>query len=108
MSTLNERMAFDHVIEIKDDGSIVDRSDIYAPEITISSIGDDVPDGWELLTGWTGQYGYNGPHMHSSEFIGGGLEAHIRETPGVYVAVNPWDMDSDEPSDTWVIARKIA
>jgi hypothetical protein len=43
--------------------------------------------GWTLLSGFTGQDGYNGPVMHASEYVGGGLERHIRETPGYYVVL---------------------
>jgi len=46
-----------------------------------------IPEGWELLSGFSGQYSYSGPIMHNSEFVGGGLERHILETPGYWVAV---------------------
>lgn len=63
---------------------------------------DGVPDGWELVNGYSGQHGYAGPVMHPSEFIGGAMAAHVMETPGVYVAVivdhypDP-EVDGDEP-----------
>lgn len=62
--------------------------------------GDDhsLADGWELLTGFTGQYGYSGPAMHSSEYIGGGLERHIRRTPGLYTVLYG--------DQAWYIAHK--
>ena len=28
-----------------------------------------IPSGWELVSGLTGQYGYSGPLMHSSEYM---------------------------------------
>jgi hypothetical protein len=50
--------------------------------------------------------------MHNSEFIGGGLERLILETPGYYVAVyctwTPED-DADEDEDTvegWAVAYR--
>ena len=51
--------------------------------------GDDhsLETGWELLTGFTGQYSYNGPGMHPSEYIGGGLARHISSTPGLYAVL---------------------
>lgn len=33
--------------------------------------------GWELETGWTGQYSYHGPCMHPSEYVGGALAQHV-------------------------------
>lgn len=41
--------------------------------------------------------------MHQSEFIGGGMEEHIRETPGLWVALVNHSDDS-EP-DSWAVAR---
>lgn len=80
---LNERMEFDHVIEILDDGSVIDRNDLHAPEFHESEIYDT---DWSIY----GEY-------HDSEFIGGGLERTLLERPGVYVCVvNYWDNDDDE------------
>src|SRR5262245_35140668 len=67
-------------------------SGIYAPEVYHDDVHDMLIDGilhaeslwWEALTGYTGQYGYRGPVMHASEFVGGRLERDIRATPGVY------------------------
>lgn len=110
--TLNDLMEFDHVIEVHEDGTISEPQGIYAPEML-----DDELDrqGWTLLTGWTGQYGYAGPTMHASEYIGGALERHIRETPGVYVAIVAYASadESIEESDGnpvdagWAIARQV-
>lgn len=88
---LNEIMEFDHVIMVAEDGTISEPRDIHIyAELNVNSAGTDefdMSEGWTLLSGFTGQYSYNGPVMHSSEFIGGGLERHIRETPGYYVAL---------------------
>jgi len=88
---LNDIMQFDHVVMVAEDGTITDRLDIYCDaELNVMTNGEDdfyLPTGWELLKGFTGQYGYNGPVMHSSEYVGGGLERHIRETPGYYVVL---------------------
>lgn len=91
---LNDLMQFDHIVKVGPDGAVSD-GDISAYFELSTYKGDDgewhenfqLPDGWELLRGFTGQYSYNGPVMHPSEFIGGGLERHIRETPGYYVAL---------------------
>jgi hypothetical protein len=64
-----------------------------------------------LLDGFSGQYGYSGPIMHPSEFIGGGMERHIRETPGLYVAVVVTDLDVDDGDDDavgWAVAYREA
>ena len=124
---LREIMEFDHVIRVHEDGSIT-HPDVYAPEVYMDATWDEHGDahtsdqdnrdminhlktqGWEVLTGWTGQYGYNGPIMHESEFIGGKLADHIRETPGVYVRlaveITPPDEDSESESIGWIVARK--
>ena len=79
-------MDFDHVICVSP-GRTVNTSPeymVYAPSML-----DDALDSaqWTLITGRTGQYGYNGPTFHNSEYIGGGLADFILDTPGYYVAV---------------------
>lgn len=85
MAELNDIMEFDHVIEVRDDGSIISRPDLTAPSLWDNQL--DSPSEWELLDGYSGQDRYSGPIMHDSEFIAGGMERDIRDTPGVYVAV---------------------
>lgn len=83
---LNSAMEFDHPIRVHADGRLTDDvPGIYAPEVAADD--DDDIGGWTLLRGYTGQYGYNGPHMHASEYIGGRLARDILDTPGIYVAV---------------------
>ena len=60
--------------------------------------------GWTPLTGFTGQHGYNGPVMHPSEYIGGGLARHILDTPGQY-AVATVD-DDDGEAYGWVVMHR--
>jgi hypothetical protein len=119
---LNERMEFDHVIRIHDDGLAEDvyGEGIYAPELSIdcddegqiSTADDDamwhdaLEQGWVLLTGHTGQWGYKGPLMHSSEYVGGGLERAIRDTPGYYVCVAINDRLGNAAG--WVVAFREA
>jgi hypothetical protein len=109
--SLNDLMEFDHPIRVHEDGTISEPTGIYAPEVydgeTLKA--PLVEPGWELVNGFSGQYGYSGPVMHPSEFIGGRLEDRIRETPGVYVVVEVRDGDEypgGEPVG-WAVARKI-
>lgn len=106
MKTLSDIMEFDHVIEVHEDGSITDRSDLYAPVLID---GEMVSDRWELLAGYSGQDRYSGPIMHESEFIGGGMEHEIRNTPGVYVAIIAESSVEDESNEStpegWAVAR---
>jgi hypothetical protein len=103
-------MDFDHVIEVTAAGEIIDRPDIYAPDLHDSELEGT---GWSLLNGFSGQDRYSGPIMHASEYIGGGLERFIRENPGIYVSLVDYpicdddceycDGDGCEP-DGWAIA----
>lgn len=91
--SLNETMSFDHVVRVLEDGTVVDGRGPYM-EVSMYK-GDDgqwhdefsLPEGWALMTGYSGQQSYSGPVMHSSEFIGGGMERDILGTPGLYVAM---------------------
>lgn len=105
---LNDLMSFDHVIRVHEDGAITEPTGIYAPEVYDEGGPSPVVsgDGWSLLNGYSGQYGYAGPVMHASEYIGGGLERDIRETPGYYVAVVVESLD-DEPAG-WAVAYREA
>lgn len=114
MSSLDETMEFDHVIQVHADGSITDApNNLYAPDLYD---GELQGDGWEFFTtGYSGQYGYNGPIMHNSEYIGGGLERDILAQPGYYVSVvcywTPED-ESDEAAENaiegWAVAYRPA
>jgi hypothetical protein len=70
--------------------------------------------GWELVTGYTGQYGYAGPVFHSSEYIGGGLADLIAAADDEDVPSRVWwavgvvsSPDADEPAG-WVLAYRDA
>jgi hypothetical protein len=120
--TLNDIMTFDQVIRVHPDGTIEDSvPGVDAPQLYMDTVDDEcgsiLPEheadyikqaegqGWEILSGWTGQYGYSGICMHASEFVGGGLEDHIRETPGLYVVLTVDTDDEDGPTE-WVIAYR--
>ena len=83
---LASAMDFDHVIRVLP-GRVIEThpaQTLYAPEMLDDEIDSDQ---WTVLTGFTGQYGYAGPTLHSSEYIGGGLAEYILDTPGLYVAI---------------------
>ena len=92
---LNSVMEFEHVIRVAADGTVTDspysvgsRDAYFDLNVTADGVDEfDMSEGWELLKGFTGQHGYNGPVMHSSEYIGGGMARDILETPGDYVAL---------------------
>ena len=120
-SRLNEIMDFDHPVLIGPDGSVHDGLEgVYAPDLVMETDDDgQILDqherdyitaarnqGWELLSGWTGQHLYRGPVMHASEFVGGALADHISETPGTYVVFTV-ECDQDSGPAGWAVARKI-
>jgi hypothetical protein len=86
---LNDLKEVDHVIVVDFDGSVTDAPDgIYAPTLAEEHVwGDPHGPRWQLMGGYTGQYGYRGPIMHPSEFIGGRLARDIMAQPGYYAAV---------------------
>lgn len=98
MFDLNTVMEFDHIIQVDSDGNAYDaqlsQAPVYAPSAEDDPEHDVLLDGepwkdskWSLMTGYTGQYGYNGPVMHASEFIGGSMAEFILSNPGLYVAI---------------------
>jgi len=119
---LNELMSFGHVVRSDGAGTVIEAGEVAGPEILMVDIDKngqaDDPDltwdwsEWTLLRGFTGQYGYHGPIMHESEFIGGGLERHIRENAGYYVAVivdgYPPDDNAESVPVGWAVAFKDA
>lgn len=100
--TLSEIMDFDHVIEVHPDGTITEPKGVYGPELFDDEITSSDSE-WTLLDGFSGQYRYSGPMMHQSEYIGGGLERHIRSNPGQYVALVNYTADDSEP-ESWAVA----
>jgi hypothetical protein len=108
---LNTIMEFDHVIYVDNDGTVSDGlPELYAPELYVDEDGNDIfeagDDGWTLMDGYSGQYGYSGPVMHPSEFIGGRLAEDILERPGWYVAIVAETLGDDETEPAgWAVAR---
>ena len=106
---LSNRMDFDHVVYVDANGVVSDANDVHPYfELYVDEYGRDdftIEPGWELMSGYTGQYGYSGPVMHPSEFIGGTLAYDILNTPGYYVALTVSDYSGEVIG--WAIARKV-
>lgn len=107
---LNDVMEFDHVVRVHDDGTVSDSDthDIWAPDLSDDELDEyshieSQPKGWRLMNGYSGQYGYSGPLMHQSEFIGGRMARDIMATPGLYVALVNDPADDSEPTE-WAVA----
>lgn len=118
---LNHAMEFDRVMMVAENGAVTFPAGIYGPELNAMSDNDGshLPETdadlqrqaesyrggpWFLETGWTGQYRYSGPCMHSSEYIGGAMAEYILETPGYWVALIVQEDDFD--SESWALAHK--
>jgi hypothetical protein len=94
----------DHVFLIEDGAVIDDDGTEYAPCVYHDSATDITidGDGWRCFTGLTGQYGYHGAVMHSSEFIGSEIAELLAEEPlgtlfaVVVVNVLPGDREDHE------------
>lgn len=82
---VGDLMDFDHVIRVNEDGTVSHNiQDVHAPSLLDDAL--DSPE-WKLFDGHSGQYGYSGPIMHNSEFIGVGLGTVILSEPGYYVTL---------------------
>lgn len=105
--TLNSRVEFDSPFRITDDYRLTDApADIHAPS---SYDGELDGSAWEYWShGYTGQYGYRGPIMHSSEILAGRMARDLLSAPGIYavVADEDSDDDSDEPNG-WAVVRHV-
>lgn len=114
--TLDDILSFDSPpVRVNSDGTLTEVRDVYSPESFAADGADDETDiltparlaGWEVLTGYSGQHGYNGPVMHPSEFIGEGLARAILSTPGVYAVASVDDVEDDGYPIGWVVLRKV-
>jgi hypothetical protein len=127
--SLNDIMEFDHVIQVLEDGTILDEVEgVWAPEIHSDAEWDEYGDahvsdanerdlvtyvrtqGWDLFQGRVSHGVSLGPVIDSSYFIGGSLEERIRETPGYWVAVTvdvqPDDEDAESQPHGWALAHR--
>jgi hypothetical protein len=128
-TSLNDIMQIDHVVRVHSDGTVTDAGPgVYAPELAMDSADDyqilaeheqdyaaqAERQGWDLMTGYSGQVGGARSFlMHPSEYIGGGLERDILARPGLYVAITVEmlpagdgdESESPEPAG-WAVARR--
>lgn len=119
--TLNDLMTFGHIVQSDGNGNVGDTESYeFGPETVHVELDADEQmseeprlsevgyGDWELLTGFTGQYGYRGAVMHDSEFVGGDLERHIRETAGLFVTVIVDGELSEESAESVPVGWAIA
>ena len=111
---LNLMTEFDNVFYSDGKGHLTKAPDVSEPYEWPTYYGDDevtdeelfadiVSQGWTPLKGFSGQWGYNGPVMHVSEFIGVGCGMHcyILETEGYYVCVPVEALEKDPDTGEW-------
>lgn len=111
--SLNEIIGLDCLpVLITRDGEIVENITAENPP-EYGSFGADFldavdagVDGWKSVSGFSGQHDYDGALMHPSEFIGGGLEKHILETPGYYAVEVVADEEDEDIDAGWVLLHK--
>jgi hypothetical protein len=126
---LNDVMEFSHIIRVGEGGKVSDSPlSLYVDEAVRMYLKDDetehweddfnIPEGWDLMTGYSGQDRYSGPVMHASESIGGRMARDILEAPGDYVALVvecdcggvrcDIEVGCDCEPAGWVVMRKLA
>ena len=80
----------------------------------IRDLNGALPEGWHAITGFSGQYGYPGPIMHDSEYVGGDMARALfgggepREYVMAYCDWLPEDEDGDMECEGWVILTRQA
>ena len=104
------------------DGTVVDVPNVSAPPVYTFEQEDgswseaEVESSrWELVSaGFTGQHGYSGPCMHSSETFGEGMAQAIADMTDRYsafatVAVDglPLDEDEEVTAESWAVVGLI-
>lgn len=127
--TLNGKVEFSSpfriVGQLQDGRTVIETSLQYvnAPEVYLftdkdhNGVGEEEIDNvawnkpqeqWEAVNGYSGQQGYAGPTMHSSEFLGGGMARDVLDNVGaVYVVVAveclpDWEIDENDEDDVFL------
>lgn len=112
LAKIIQSLDFDHVFGI-DELSVTEAPPgIYAPAVYYDAEEDVViaGEGWDCMTGLTGQYGYHGAVMHPFEFVGPGIAEAMEELnkdqgPLLFALVVVEVLDEDEPAG-WAIAYR--
>jgi len=114
---LNSMVEFDGPFRVREGGAVELHADgVYAPSVYHVE-GAQAPHdveidgaGWEAWSAsYTGQYGYRGAVLHSSEQLAGGIARDLLESPGVYavcaVEVMPTEDDPEPEPAGWIVLR---
>jgi hypothetical protein len=115
-----QRTEFDHPFQIVGDAVEDAPRGIYAPSVYHQDGPDDVmieSDDWEAVSyGWTGQHGYPGPVMHSSEFVGAGIAEDLSDAerfdPGTIFVMTVVEVIADEGEEDqepagWIMLKYV-
>ena len=106
---LNSLVKFDSAFIVTSEG-IEDAHEVYVPAVQNADVRDIYIEStnWEALTGYTGQYGYNGAVLHASETLSGGLARDILEdVGGIYAVTVVEDMDDPENPAGWCVLKYV-
>ena len=89
---------------------ITDRHEgLHAPEVCWSEDGglEVQSEEWEAWsTGMSNQWGYTGPIMHPSEYLGGGMAQTLLDEPGTYVITEVDDLDDPDAPPGWIMLKR--
>lgn len=107
---LSHLIEFDVAFTITPHHLIVDPGEgSPAPEVHVVDDGDVhvCSDEWETWSdGMSNQWGYSGPILHPSEFLGGGMARELLATPGEYVITEVVDPDDPDSPAGWIILKR--
>lgn len=110
MKLTNENINFDSPFIVLPNGEFERARSIYGPSAYHDEDCDIYLDssGWTALTGYTGQHGYNGAVLHSSEYLGGGLLKDILDdVGGVYCLTVVEDMEDPDNPVGWCVLQYV-
>lgn len=105
---------FDYTYMLTAGGEITEAHEFYAPDVSLDPGADVAVDtGWSVLSGHTGQYGYQGAVMHPSELWGDwAVSALTEQAQGgsiVFAVVEVRTEDGDYPDGDpvgWAVAYR--
>jgi hypothetical protein len=110
-----DKLDFDHPFMIRN-GTVTDApANTYAPTVTHDADNDisidQLPGNtWQAISGFTGQYSYNGAVMHSSEGVSDAIAEFLAEVasdaPGTVFAVVTVADDEDDDAIGWTVVYR--